>query len=266
MIPSARGPAPRFTFLDSSVPLAFVHRGGASDGAENSLSAFSAAIELGYRYLETDVHTTADHVAVVFHDRTLDRMTDRTGRIDRLPWTQVRKARMAGSEPILRLDELLGSFPGVRFNIDMKSPGAVPGVTKAIHRAGAIDRVCLASFVDARVAAARRLLGPRLCTSLGLRGVAALRLASFSPGAAALLAPGVRAACAQVPMGIAGRQIVDRRLLDTAHALGIQVHVWTLNSAAAIRSALDLGVDGVMTDAPIVLRDVLEGRNQWQSP
>ena len=133
MTRNIRGPA-RFSFLDSPLPLAFVHRGGSSHGTENSLSAFSAAIDLGYRYLETDVHTTSDDVAVVFHDRTLDRVTDRTGRIDRLPWSQVRKARIAGTEPIPRLDELLSAFPQLRINIDMKSPGAVPGVTKAIER------------------------------------------------------------------------------------------------------------------------------------
>lgn len=258
-----RGPAPRFSFLDGPTPLAFVHRGGARHGPENSLSAISAAIELGYRYLETDVHTTADDVAVVFHDRTLDRVTDRTGRIDRLPWAQVKRARIADSEPIPRLDELLASFPALRINIDIKSPGAVAGVTRAIVRAGAVDRVCVASFIDARVEAARRVLGPALCTSLGRRGVAALRLASFSPRASAILR--VRAACAQVPMSVAGRPVVDRRLLDTAHAMGLQVHVWTLNSSAEITHALDLGVDGIMTDAPRVLRDVLEGRGQWQS-
>jgi len=258
-----RGPAPRFAFLDSPLPLAFVHRGGAEHGAENSLRAISSAVELGYRYLETDVHTTADDVAVVFHDRTLDRVTDRTGRIDRLPWAQVKKARIAGSEWIPRLDEVLASFPTLRINIDIKSPGAVAGVTRAIMGANAVDRVCVASFIDARVEAARRVLGPKLCTSLGRRGVAALRLASFSPRAAAVLR--VRAACAQVPMSVAGRPVVDARMLATAHALGLQVHVWTLNTATEITHALDLGVDGIMTDAPTVLREVLEGRGQWPS-
>jgi len=255
--------APRYPFLDGPLPLAFVHRGGSQHGVENSLSAFSAAIDLGYRYLETDVHTTADDVAVVFHDATLDRTTDRTGRIDRLPWAQVKKARIAGREPILRLDELLASFPDLRINIDLKSPGAVAGVTRALQRAAAVDRVCVASFIDARIEAARRTLGPGLCTSLGRRGIAALRLASFSPRASSVLR--VRAACAQVPMAIAGRPVVDRRFLDTAHSLGLQVHVWTLNSVTEIAHALDLGVDGIMTDRPMVLREVLEGRGQWQN-
>lgn len=256
------GPPQRYPFLDGPLPLAFVHRGGSQHGTENSLTAFSAAIDLGYRYLETDVHTTSDDVAVVFHDRTLDRVTDRTGRIDRLPWAQVQKALIGGTEPIPRLDDLLDTFSELKINIDMKSPGAVPGVTRAIQRAGALDRVCVASFVDARVAAARRVLGPRLCTSLGRRGVAALRLASFSPRTASLL--GVRAACAQLPMSVAGRPLVDRKLLNIAHDLGMQVHVWTLNSVAEIDHALDLGVDGIMTDAPSVLREVLEGRGRWQ--
>lgn len=259
---SASGTSPpRYAFLDGPMPLAFAHRGGASRGDENSLNAFAAAIALGYRYLETDVHTTSDDVAVVCHDPTLDRVTDRTGRIARLPWAEVSKARLAGSEPIPRLDELLAGFPDLRFNIDIKSPAAVPGVARAILRSGAVDRVCVASFVDARVAAARRLLGPRLCTSLGRRGGAALRLASFSPRARATLR--VRAGCAQLPMSVAGRQVVDRRLLDTAHALGLPVHVWTLNTPAEINQALDLGVDGIMTDAPSTLRDVLESRGQW---
>jgi len=227
------------------------------------MSAIAAAIELGFRYLETDVHTTADDVAVVFHDRTLDRVTDLTGRVDRLPWAQVKKARIGGTEPIPRLDELLASFPELRINIDLKSPGAVAGVTRAIARANALERVCIASFIDTRIEAARRVLGPALCTSLGRRGIAALRLASFSPRASAVLR--VRAACAQVPMWVAGRQVVDRRLLDIAHTLGLQVHVWTLNTAGEINRALDLGVDGIMTDAPVVLRAVLEGRGQWQS-
>ncbi len=261
MIRGHRAAAAHYPFLDGPLPLAFVHRGGSQVGAENSLSAFAAAVELGFRYLETDVHTTADDVAVVFHDRTLDRVTDRTGRIDRLPWAQVKKAQIPGAESIPRLDDLLDRFSDLRINIDMKSPGAVPGVTRAIQRAGALDRVCVASFVDARIAAARRVLGPRLCTSLGGRGVATLRLASLSRRSGALLR--ARAACAQLPMSVAGRPLVDRRLLETAHALGMQVHVWTLNSAAEIGRALDLGVDGIMTDAPSILRAELESRGEW---
>jgi glycerophosphoryl diester phosphodiesterase len=124
------------------------------------------------------------------------------------------------------------------------------------------DRVCLASFSDARIHAARRLLGPTVCTALGPRGVAALRLASYRPRAAGLLR--LPAGCAQVPLQLGGRALVDERFVTAAHARGLQVHVWTVDSPEETETLLDLGVDGIMTDRPTMLREVLEKRGQWE--
>src|SRR3954454_13377397 len=96
------------------------HRGGAIEHLENTMPAFEACVAMGYRYLETDVRVTADGVLVVFHDAVLERVTDAQGRIDQLPWSRVSRARIAGREPILRLEELLGAWPDVRFNLDIK--------------------------------------------------------------------------------------------------------------------------------------------------
>jgi glycerophosphoryl diester phosphodiesterase len=251
----------RYAFLDGPTPLAMAHRGGAIEHLENSMPAFEACVAMGYRYLETDVRVTADGVPVVFHDATLDRVTDRTGRVDQLSWSELAGARIGGREPILRLEELLGAWPDVRFNLDIKAAGVVAPLARTVRRLGVEDRICLGSFSDARVAAARRVFGPEVCTSLGPRGVAALRLSSYSPRAAGL----VRIPAAQLEghLRAAGRALVDERFIAAAHARGLQVHVWTVDTEAEATALLDLGVDGVMTDRPAMLRDLLQRRGQW---
>ncbi|MCU1614205.1 MAG: yqiK [Frankiales bacterium] len=237
------------------------HRGGAIEHLENTLPAFEACVDMGYRYLETDVRATVDGVLVVFHDPGLERVTDSSGRIDQLTWSQVARARIGGREPILRLEDLLGVWPDMRFNLDIKAAGVVAPLVRLIRRLRITDRICLASFSDARIAAVRRLLGPTVCTALGPRGVAALRLASYRPRAAGLVR--IQAGCAQVPLQLGGRALVDERFVAAAHALGLQVHVWTVDTPQDASAMLDLGVDGIMTDRPAMLREVLEKRGQW---
>ena len=237
------------------------HRGGAIEHLENSMPAFQACVDLGYRYLETDVQVTADGVPVAFHDPTLERITDRAGRIDGLTWAQVSEARIGGREPVVRLEDLLAAWPDVRFNLDIKAAGVLAPLVRLTRRMKVTDRICLGSFSDARIAAARRLFGPTVCTSLGPRGVAALRLSSYSPRAAGLVR--ISAGCAQVPLQLGGRALVDERFLAAAHARGLQVHVWTVDDPVEAETMLDLGVDGIMTDRPAMLREVLEKRGQW---
>lgn len=251
----------RFAYLDAPTPLAMAHRGGAIEHLENTLPAFQACVDLGYRYLETDVQITADGTLVAFHDATLERVTDRSGRVDALPWSELSEARIGGREPIMRLEDLLGAWPDVRFNLDIKAAGVLAPLVRLVHRMDVADRICLGSFSDARIAAARRLFGPAVCTSLGPRGVAALRLSSYSPRAAGLVR--IQAGCAQVPLQLGGRALVDERFLAAAHARGLQVHVWTVDDPDEARAMLDLGVDGIMTDRPAMLREVFEERGLW---
>lgn len=160
---SVRTMASRWPFLDHPGPLAFAHRGGASDAPENTLPAFARAVELGYRYVETDVHVTSDGVLLAFHDDVLDRVTDRTGVVADLPWDEVRAARVDGVEPIPLLEDLLGTWPDLRVNIDPKHDAAVDALADAIERTGAFDRVCVGSFSDRRLRRLRQRLGERLC-------------------------------------------------------------------------------------------------------
>ncbi|MFD5115360.1 glycerophosphodiester phosphodiesterase [Streptomyces sp. NPDC058220] len=247
-------------YLDRPAPIPFAHRGGAADGLENTAAAFRRAAGLGYRYFETDVHTTADGRLVAFHDATLDRVTDARGRIHDLPWDEVRRARVAGSEPLPLFEDLLEEFPEARWNVDVKAAPAVVPLIDLIRRTDSWDRVCVGSFSEARLTRAVRLAGPRLATSYGVRGVLGLRLRSY--GIPAPVRPG--AVCAQVPETRSGIRVVDERFVRMAHARGLQVHVWTVNEADRMEALLDLGVDGIMTDQLETLRTVFTARGVWR--
>ncbi|HZN72510.1 MAG TPA: glycerophosphodiester phosphodiesterase [Micromonosporaceae bacterium] len=247
-------------YLDDP-PLAFAHRGGAATGDENTAAAFGRAVNLGYRYLETDVHATVDGVSVVFHDRSLARMTGRRDRVADVRWADLATVRVAGAAAVPRLDEVLDAWPEARFNIDVKANRAVGPTIDAVRRTGAQPRVLLASFSDARLAAMRAELGDTVVTSLGTREVARLWWASRTGRRRVEVPPSVVAV--QVPVRYRGIRVVDRRFVRYTHELGLQVHVWTVDDPAVMHELLDLGVDGIMTDHLEVLRDVYLERGHW---
>jgi glycerophosphoryl diester phosphodiesterase len=249
-------------FLDGPRPRAFAHRGGAAKGDENTAAAFARAVAMGYRYVETDVHATADGIPVVIHDARLDRLAGRPDPIADLTWADLRTIRVGGGSAVPRLDEVLDAWPHLRFNIDVKSGAVVAPAVAAIQRAGAGDRVLLASFSDARLARARALAGPRVATSLGMRGVARLRLASLT-GLPVRLPESV--AAVQIPVRQGVIPVLTPRFLEYVHRIGREVHVWTIDDPEEMRRLLDLGVDGIMTDRVEVLRDVYSARGLWLS-
>lgn len=241
--------------------MAFVHRGGAAEGAENSLLTFKRALDLGFTYLETDVHATADGVLVAVHDPTLDRVADRPGRISELPWADVALARLADGSPIPRLPELMEALPHARLTIDVKADDAVGPMIRLLQAHPEwLDRICVGSFSDRRLTVIRRRIGPGLCTSTGPAGVVAHRLAAAvrRPTPTRYLGN-----CLQVPAAVGRVTIVTEAFVDAAHAQGLPVHVWTVDDPVEMARLLELGVDGIMTDRPEVLRDVLTSRGQW---
>lgn len=249
--------AARHPYLRWDGPVPFAHRGGASDVPENTMEAFEYAVDLGYHYLETDVQVTADGVLAAFHDNDLRRTTGRVGKISDLPWSEVSKALVDGKAPIPLLEDLLGAWPDVRINIDCKSDAAVDALVATLRRTNSLARVCVGAFSDSRLRRLRKELGSELCTSLGPIEVARLRfgLLRHCSGLAA-----------QVPVRQGPLTIVNRRFVDRAHHAGLHVHVWTIDDAAEMGRLLDLGVDGIMTDRPVVLRQVLQSRGAWNLP
>lgn len=250
-------------YLDGFVCMA--HRGGyisAEDsGRENSLYAFKKAVEIGYRHIETDVHATADGKLIAFHDDRLDRVTDRSGLVAKLPFSDVRKARIADTDQIPTLDEVLEEFPDTFINIDIKASSAIQPLVETIRRHKAINRVCVASFSHFRLAKFRRAKLGTL-TSMSSVGVGVTKFCPpltkiFDLGAAALQIP--------VCVRVAGKKIrlVTPKLLSNVHKRGIRIHIWTVNDPIEMAELIDIGVDGIITDRPKVLKDVAIAKGVW---
>lgn len=246
-------------YLDASGPIAFAHRGGGLEAPENTLASFEHSVRLGYRYIETDVHATRDGVLLVFHDETMDRLTGRQGTPGDFRWDELTDARINGAEPIPLLEEVMERFAGVRFNIDPKTDAAADALAAYLERTGAFDRVCVGSFSDTRLSRLRRRLGPRLCTSPGPLGVTRVWLRGHG-----LPVPGPAANCLQVPPRQFGLPLVFPGFIRAARVLGLPVHVWTIDEEVEMERLLDMGVDGIMTDRPSLLKAVLERRGQWR--
>lgn len=247
-----------YPFLEHDGVLAFSHRGGAGDWPENTMAAFQHSIDLGYRYLETDVHLSADGILFAFHDDNLKERTGLDANIADLDACDIDALLVDGVLPIPRFTDVVTTWPTARLNVDTKSDASVVPLIEMIREHNLIDRICVGSFADRRIKMCRRELGPDLCTSMGQREVARLLLASRGLADPSLLV----AACAQIPQKY-GVTVTTPAVVEQAHACGIQVHVWTIDEPDDMRQLLDIEVDGIMTDKPEILRQVLINRNEW---
>jgi glycerophosphoryl diester phosphodiesterase len=275
-------------YLDGPRPRAYAHRGWHLDelaGLENTMPAFRRAVDEGFGYLELDVHATADGVAVVHHDRTLDRTTDATGRLATRTAAELARVRVRGvhrSEPVPHLHDVLAALPGTRVTVELKSGAAVRPVLDVLARLDAWDRVCVGGYHEPWLRAVRALAGPELFTSMAQRSVVGLRLQGWGPrrsgeqrsgdqrsaGRPAARVPAAlsRRVCgdlAQLPHRFAGVTVVDADVLHVAHNGGREVHVWTVDDPDTMAGLLDLGVDGILTDRPDLLRALLVARGAW---
>ena len=265
------GPHP---FLDHPHPLAFAHRGGTEAGPENTLHAFQSAYDLGFRWLETDVQLTADGVLVAVHDTDLKRVAGRDLQVSQASWAELCQVDLGDGHRIPTFAALVEALPDARWNIEPKDAGSVPPLVRMIRNRKLLDRVCIGSFSALRLRNVRRALGAPLCSSMSPLEVVRLRSRSLGLPLSRSFHPSVR--CVQLPVhqrvrlplpaGQKGVVVTDAKLIAEAHARGLQVHVWTINDADEMNRLLDLGVDGIMTDRPSVLKAVLQGRGQWLDP
>lgn len=259
-------------FLAAERPLAFAHRGGGKLWPENTMAAFQGAVQLGCRYLETDLRTSRDGIMVTIHDETLDRISDGSGPVHALTLAELKRLdagyRFSPDEgqsfpfrgkgvTVPTLAEVTQAFPDIRLNLDIKQmePSLVEALVTFIEEQGAHDRILVGSFHDRMLKEFRQRTGGRVATSAA-SGEARLFWLASRLGLTRFLRPAYDAL--QVPARQGPLPVVDRRFVQAAHRLGIQVHVWTVDEADEMRRLLNLGVDGLMSDRPDLLLDVLK--------
>jgi glycerophosphoryl diester phosphodiesterase len=250
-------------YFDRPRPHLFGHRGASGELPENTLPAFARALEQGVPYLEMDCHATSDGEIVVLHDAELERTTNGEGVVSALRYSELERLdaghrfsadgghtfpfRGAGIR-VPRFVEVLDAFPEAYINLEVKQedPPIAEEVVRLVRKARAEKRVLLAG-ADEPVLAALRALDPGTALGSSVADVIEFvqasvegRLTTFAPRGQAL----------QIPPDAFGRPLVTRELVEAAHALGLFVHVWTINEPAEMRRLLGLGVDGIMSDFP----------------
>jgi len=256
-------------YLDHEHPIRLAHRGSRILWPENTWHAFDRAIEdYGYQYVETDVQVTADGVVVVFHDNTLERCTNGVGSVSEWRWEDLKHLDAAynfspdevsfplrgAGIGVSRLDDTFDRYPDVCLNIDLKAKDSEWAVAEVVKRMGRQDSVMVGAFSDTRIARFRRITKGTVATSAGPRRALAMYAASRAGRSVSS-----KADAFQLPYKTRG-VACDRRLIDAVHEAGKPIHLWTLNDRHEMEKFLDLGVDGIVTDRPDILNEVMEER------
>jgi glycerophosphoryl diester phosphodiesterase len=235
------------------------HRGLALDAPENTLLAFGRALSAGATHLETDIHASADGVAVISHDPDLSRVASRSVEVGQLTMRELRRIDLGHGQSFCSLADALDGFPEARFNIDVKDARAAASAVIAIRESRAIGRVLITSFSKKRRSAVADEL-PGVATSPSVPEFAPALIAA-KLGSAPLLRHALDGfAAVQVPERRGPVRIVTESTVRRIHAAGAEVHVWTVNEASDMTRLLDLGVDGIVTDRCDVLRVLVDAR------
>lgn len=235
------------------------------------MEAFEAAVDIGYTHLETDLHISSDGVLVCIHDDNVDRTTDGVGPVSSFSFDELQRLdagfRHRSSDGyrfrskglrIPAFEEVVKAFPGARFVVDLKIDGMEEALASLIDRHDLHDHVIVGSFSDSRLARFRQVTGGRVPTSTGREEsrlwVLASRLGRRGPLTGSAL---------QLPTRMKGLRVLDERLTRIAQEAGLAVHVWTVNRPTDMELYLDIGVDGIITDRPDLLKTLLVERGEW---
>ena len=265
-----------FRTLPSDRPLVIAHRGGADLFPENTLAAFKGAVELGVDALELDIHRTADGVPVVIHDETVDRTTDGSGRVDSFTLAELRRLDAGyrfhppGSPdefpyrgrgvavPTLR--EVFAALPGEHLIVEVKEddPAAADLVVALIREFERTGLTLAASFHH-EVLLRFRQVGPEIATHASRREVIRFLPAAWL-GLEGLSSPGFEAFL--VPPRSGPLPVATRRFIRAAGNRNIFTAAWTVNDPAEMERLLDRGIGGLITDRPVLARELVQGSGE----
>jgi glycerophosphoryl diester phosphodiesterase len=262
-------------YFDVPIPSVIGHRGACGELPENTIASFGLAVAQGAVILETDVHATRDGALVLIHDEVLERTTNGRGRVVDHSLAELRaldaghRFDPAGDSSfpfrgrgfqIPTLEETLEAFPKLHFNVEIKEHGAVliEGTVNAVRKAGREESVLLAAAEDPIMHDLRAYLAR--CGARPAVGASTGDVLAFVRSALDGIAPPPGPMALQVPPDFGGRPLVTREFVTHAHRHGLFVHVWTVNQPAEIERLFDLGVDGVMSDFPARVAQVVAAR------
>ena len=268
-------PSVRHPYFDLPRPISIAHRGCAGEAPENTIPAFERALAQGADVLESDIHLTHDGIPVLIHDAIVDRVTGASGSVADFTADALRRFDAGyhfspdGGQThpyrnrdvrIPSLEEAFRHFPDTRFNLELKAPGSrLIGATLELvakHRREPITLVTAGD--DGIMAELRDRLGS-LANPIA-QGACERDIREFLRCAATGTEPAPGPMALQIPPDFGGQPLVTEPLIEFAHARGVQLHVWTINDPAEMRRLLDLGVDGIITDFPGRLAEIIRDR------
>lgn len=241
------------TYLKYSGLAVQSHRGGSLESPENTLESFSYSQSIGCKYIETDVQISLDGIPYIFHDETLTRILKKDIIFSSLHSSEIDRLSIFNNHPIPTLEKALNDFPEMFFQIDVKTDEVAIPALEIIKKCNAIDRVCIASFNSKRLNNVYKNY-PEVCLSMGPIEVFKLLLASFN-----LYSKDIQGDCLQVPIYQYGFiKIVTQRFVKYVQNRGLKISVWTINDPKTLKKLIDMKVDGIITDKPKLLMELLE--------
>ena len=226
----------------------FVHRGCRENYSENTLEAFKESVDLGYKYIETDLRLTKDKRVIVFHDNDFNRLAKINKKVQSLTLREIKNIKLIKGGTILELTNLLEEFPKIKFNIDIKDSRSLIPTIEVLDSLNAYSRVCLASFKSSILWRLKKIR-PQSCVSMGIIDTAIFKIFHKIIN---------DVDCIQVPIKWRGINVLTKKLIDMAHLNNLKIHVWTINSEEEIFRLINLKVDGIMTDNAVLLKKIID--------